>query len=625
MGTRRRVRTRRAAEAIERYGGSSTDDNLPTTARARTTAGPLRSTTPSVQPSTTSTTSILLGPITPSSAASEVVVSEIDQPLLPRLLALLTCRSCHRLYREPTTLACGHTVCLPCSALLSSKGRLPTLSTLPPLDLSLIDPSTQTFESQFARNPPIPLNSSDSNSMARSNSGNSLLSGLLNRGTPPPPPSLPRHLSFSGVRGLKPTCPYPSCSHKDRGTTLGEAKTDYVLQKVLGLVKREIPSIEMEMNSAETEEGDLDEEMSPVSGTSTGGGDDPVGDEENKRSHRTKDFESSKRVRRASLGPTLDDDAEQVDLEKRFHHLTFNGEASIPSTFLSELQSELECQVCVQLFHDPLTTPCGHTFCKKCLARSLDHSGKCPLCRSDFPSFTFFHSHPVNSTTRSIISSIFPALSAERKGAIEAEEKSNTFDTAIFVCTLAWPNLPTYIHIFEPRYRLMMRRVMEGDRQFGMVLPSRHDGGLSEYGTMLQVQSCNMIEDGRSIVEAIGSYRFKLLEHGTLDGYIVGRIERVDDISSEQEAELERLALARNRPGQNGTSLASSRRRPSLSIRSSPPVAPGSGTPPLEQAIELSTAELMAVCVEFVQTLRTGSAPWVLQRLNNTSQFAFFF
>lgn len=258
----------------------------------------------------------------------------------------------------------------------------------------------------------------------------------------------------------------------------------------------------------------------------------------------------------------------------------------------------------------PITTPCGHTFCQKCLARSLDHSDKCPLCRSDFPSFTYFQSQPSTSTTTSLISTAFPLLSVERKASIEAEQRSNTLDTPIFVCTLAWPNLPTYIHIFEPRYRLMMRRVMDGERQFGMVLPSRHDGGVSEYGTMLQVQSCNMIEDGRSIVETIGTYRFRVLEKGTFDGYTVGRIERVDDISSEQEAELEAAALARNPPE------AEMRRR--RVPTSPPPGAPGQGQPPAEQAIELSTAQLMNVCLEFVQTLRSGSAPWVLQRLNNT-------
>lgn len=39
----------------------------------------------------------------------------------------------------------------------------------------------------------------------------------------------------------------------------------------------------------------------------------------------------------------------------------------------------------------------------------------------------------------------------------------------VFVCTLALPTIPCPLHVFEPRYRLMIRQAMEsGARQFGM-------------------------------------------------------------------------------------------------------------------------------------------------------------
>ncbi|KAH3843222.1 hypothetical protein DPMN_116733 [Dreissena polymorpha] len=44
-------------------------------------------------------------------------------------------------------------------------------------------------------------------------------------------------------------------------------------------------------------------------------------------------------------------------------------------------------------------------------------------------------------------------------------------DIPIFVCTLGFPNVPCPLHIFEPRYRLMVRQCMEsGRRQFGMCI-----------------------------------------------------------------------------------------------------------------------------------------------------------
>lgn len=42
-------------------------------------------------------------------------------------------------------------------------------------------------------------------------------------------------------------------------------------------------------------------------------------------------------------------------------------------------------------------------------------------------------------------------------------------DIPIFVCTVAYPGMPCPLHVFEPRYRLMMRRCVEtGTKKFGM-------------------------------------------------------------------------------------------------------------------------------------------------------------
>ncbi|PWN46674.1 LON-domain-containing protein [Violaceomyces palustris] len=245
----------------------------------------------------------------------------------------------------------------------------------------------------------------------------------------------------------------------------------------------------------------------------------------------------------------------------------------------TELLEVLECQLCYLLLYQPLTTPCGHTFCKPCFARSLDHSNKCPLCRAEVPSFAFFQDHPSNATILKILTAETGDLLDRATDnapcpstAIEQEEREARLSTPIFVCTLAFPGMPTILHIFEPRYRLMVRRCLEsGNPRFGMVLPSRNtDGpvpGVHQYGTMLEIKSVQMLADGRSMLETVGSYRFKLLEKGSLDGYSVGRIERMS-------------------------------------------FAPLPAEP--------STAELISTCHSFIETLRSGSAPWLITRLNHT-------
>jgi Lon protease-like protein len=72
----------------------------------------------------------------------------------------------------------------------------------------------------------------------------------------------------------------------------------------------------------------------------------------------------------------------------------------------------------------------------------------------------------------------------------------------------------------------MLRRCIESNNpRFGMILPLRGDG--PEYGTMLEIRSIQTLQDGRSMVETVGSWRFKVLEKGGIDGYTVGRVERL--------------------------------------------------------------------------------------------------
>ncbi|KAI2660468.1 E3 ubiquitin-protein ligase TRIM39 [Labeo rohita] len=56
------------------------------------------------------------------------------------------------------------------------------------------------------------------------------------------------------------------------------------------------------------------------------------------------------------------------------------------SSSSSPLAEELQCSICLGLFTDPVSTPCGHNFCKTCLNQCWDKSQtyKCPLCKETF-------------------------------------------------------------------------------------------------------------------------------------------------------------------------------------------------------------------------------------------------
>ncbi|XP_058249915.1 E3 ubiquitin-protein ligase TRIM11-like isoform X2 [Hemibagrus wyckioides] len=50
-------------------------------------------------------------------------------------------------------------------------------------------------------------------------------------------------------------------------------------------------------------------------------------------------------------------------------------------------EDQLQCPICLDVFTDPVTTPCGHNFCMICLKEFWDSSShsQCPVCKTSFP------------------------------------------------------------------------------------------------------------------------------------------------------------------------------------------------------------------------------------------------
>ena len=123
----------------------------------------------------------------------------------------------------------------------------------------------------------------------------------------------------------------------------------------------------------------------------------------------------------------------------------------------------------------------------------------------------------------------------------------NFDEIPIFICGLAFPGIAFPLHVFEPRYRLMMRRCIEdGSRVFGMVMHTGNGSG-SEYGTLLKIEDFEQLRDGRSRVDTIGVRRFRVLQYGEKDGYSTGKVEYIEDnieLSSAEVAEISSISNA---------------------------------------------------------------------------------
>ncbi|TNN53398.1 E3 ubiquitin-protein ligase TRIM21 [Liparis tanakae] len=49
-------------------------------------------------------------------------------------------------------------------------------------------------------------------------------------------------------------------------------------------------------------------------------------------------------------------------------------------------EEQFRCVICLDIFHNPVSTPCGHNFCLTCIKRFWDtrHKSECPLCKEAF-------------------------------------------------------------------------------------------------------------------------------------------------------------------------------------------------------------------------------------------------
>jgi Lon protease-like protein len=105
-------------------------------------------------------------------------------------------------------------------------------------------------------------------------------------------------------------------------------------------------------------------------------------------------------------------------------------------------------------------------------------------------------------------------------------------DLALFpLDTVLFPSMPLHLHVFEPRYLLMIHTCLAEQQPFGVALirsgqealgelPSPH-----EFGCTARVTEVNALPDGRLMITALGEERFRILELNREREYLTGKVE----------------------------------------------------------------------------------------------------
>ena len=219
-----------------------------------------------------------------------------------------------------------------------------------------------------------------------------------------------------------------------------------------------------------------------------------------------------------------------------------NTEATISSSLL-------QCPICICLYCEPISLSCGHTFCRPCLASSLSKTKKkCPTCRAVCHISAYGASENVALAT--VARTCFPEEYAARLPDIAAARSELELEMPVFYYNeVQFPGHQLGLHLFEERYRLMMKRVTESTNCFAY-LPNFVDyqAHIGDIGVVAKVDECEFFHDGRCNMQATLTRRFRVetqwIEDGTQNLTYV-KVRYLDDVPLEGEAATALEAVAK--------------------------------------------------------------------------------
>uniref|UniRef100_A0A7S1A9D7 RING-type domain-containing protein n=1 Tax=Noctiluca scintillans TaxID=2966 RepID=A0A7S1A9D7_NOCSC len=206
-----------------------------------------------------------------------------------------------------------------------------------------------------------------------------------------------------------------------------------------------------------------------------------------------------------------------------------------------EVAPEFECSICMKLLFEPVSVPCGHTFCRSCLERSLDYRSLCAVCRAPVVA-----GQSVNILIRSVIAEKYPSALASRRRELEDEVRAGeqeadllrrrettpqgetTGDGVTLLPLLRCDQMPLPHCRLEMDLRSyaevqMVEHALQGGRRLGAL-----EKTANEFGVCLDIVN---FERNRARVSLAGKFRFRLREapHMREDGFELGRCEAFFD------------------------------------------------------------------------------------------------
>ena len=104
-----------------------------------------------------------------------------------------------------------------------------------------------------------------------------------------------------------------------------------------------------------------------------------------------------------------------------------------------------------------------------------------------------------------------------------------------------FPNEVLPLHIFESRYRMMLKSVLETDSLFGVVKWDPNTKSMANVGCCAHIIKHQTADDGRSNIITMGQQRFQILEIVRSTPFYSGIVSWIDDENSQNLQDLDSL------------------------------------------------------------------------------------
>ncbi|CAL8284651.1 unnamed protein product [Arctogadus glacialis] len=197
-------------------------------------------------------------------------------------------------------------------------------------------------------------------------------------------------------------------------------------------------------------------------------------------------------------------------------------------------EENFSCSICLDVFSSPVTTACGHNFCRTCITKFWDEQVqyKCPVCNE------IFHTRPdlrVNTFLSELAAQIRTTVRVKEQPCVEPAEVpcdvcTGTQQKAVKSCLVCFTSYcQTHLEPHQRVARLRKHRLVEPMDRLEDRMCQKHDRLLELFCQTEQVCVCQFckVEDHKShpVVPLKEEYEVKTVQLGQIEAEVPQKIQ----------------------------------------------------------------------------------------------------